>query len=140
MAGAQSIMTGVSAVGGAFVPAAAGLTRLKKWSRNPSRVVPTPEYVCSKVIPAVISHLWTVKGWRASPTLVLPRVMPPDVSGTSDMEANSAVSRPYWVPMVGGAARMLFPGFTAGIGRNTIAIVAVIGVVLLLGAVMALWP
>jgi hypothetical protein len=30
--------------------------------------------------------LWSVKGWGASPTLVLPKVMPADVRGAADME------------------------------------------------------
>jgi hypothetical protein len=38
------------------------------------------------MIPAVISHLWSVKGWGASPRLVLPKVMPADVRGIADME------------------------------------------------------
>ena len=60
---------------------APGLTRLKKWSRNASKLVPTAGYMCSTVIPTVILHLWSVKGWGASPTLVLPKVMPADVRG-----------------------------------------------------------
>ena len=139
MAGAQSIMTGVAAVGGAFVPATSGLTRLKKWSRNSSKLVPTTGYVCSTVIPTVISHLWSVKGWGASPTLFLPKVMPADVSGTPDMEKESAANRPYWLAMVEGAVRMLFPGIAAGIGQNSV-VIAAAGVVLLLGAVIAFWP
>jgi hypothetical protein len=86
MAGAQSIMTGTVRVGGAPVKTAAGLTRLKKWSRNASKLLPTAGYMCSTVIPTIISHLWSVKGWGASPTLVLPKVMPANVRDTADME------------------------------------------------------
>jgi 4-hydroxy-2-oxoheptanedioate aldolase len=86
MAGAQSIMTGAVRAGGARVKTAPGLTGLKKWSRNTSKLVPTVGFICSTVIPAVISHLWSVKGWGASPTLVLPKVMPANVRGTADME------------------------------------------------------
>jgi ABC-type transporter lipoprotein component MlaA len=42
--------------------------------------------MCSTVIPTIISHLWSVKGWGASPTLVLPKVMPANVRDTADME------------------------------------------------------
>ena len=80
--GAQSIMTGGMAFGGAFVKTGPGLTQLKKWPRNKSKLVPTAGYVCSTVIPTVISHLWSVKGFGASPTLVLPKVMPANVRGS----------------------------------------------------------
>jgi len=86
MAGAQAIMTGAVRVGGVPVKTAPGLTRLKKWSRNASKLVPTAGYMCSTVIPNLIMHLWSVKGWGASPKLVLPKVMPADVRGTADME------------------------------------------------------
>jgi hypothetical protein len=86
MAGAQSIMTGAVRAGGAPVKTAPGLTRLKKWSRNASKLLPTAGYMCSTVIPTIISHLWSVKGWGASPTLVLPKVMPANVRDTADME------------------------------------------------------
>ena len=86
MSGAQSIMTGAVRVGGVRVKTAPGLTRLEKWSRNASRLVPTAGFMGATVIPAVLSHLWSVKGWRASPTLVLPKAMPADVRGTADME------------------------------------------------------
>jgi 2-keto-3-deoxy-L-rhamnonate aldolase RhmA len=86
MAGAQSIMTGAIRVGGLPVKTAPGLTRLKKWSRNASKLIPTAGFIFSTMIPAVISHLWSTKGWRASPTLVLPKVMPADVRGIADME------------------------------------------------------
>lgn len=86
MAGAQSIMTGAVRVGGVPVKTAPGLTRLKRWSRNSSKLIPTAGYLLSTAIPAVISHLWSVKGWGASPTLVLPKVMPADVRGADDME------------------------------------------------------
>jgi 4-hydroxy-2-oxoheptanedioate aldolase len=94
MAGAQSIMTGAVRVGGARVKTAPGLTRLKKWSRNASKLVPTARFMGSTVIPAVISHLWSVKGWGASPTLVLPKAMPADVRGTADMEKDAPSSQP----------------------------------------------
>lgn len=87
MGGAQSIMTGAVRVGGARVKTTPGLTRLAKWSRNASKLIPTVGYTCSTVIPAILSHLWSVKGWRRSPTLVLPKVMPASVRGTADMEA-----------------------------------------------------
>jgi 4-hydroxy-2-oxoheptanedioate aldolase len=86
MAGAQSIMTGAVRVGGIPVKTSPGLTRLKKWSRNASKLVPTTGYIVSTVIPNLILHLWSVKGWGASPTLVLPKVMPVNVQGTADME------------------------------------------------------
>ena len=63
MTGAQSIVTGDV------------LKSLKGWSRGPSRLIPTPWYRFSSNLPALLSHLWSVKGWRASPTLVLPNVM-----------------------------------------------------------------
>ena len=109
--GAQSIMTGGMAFGGAFVKTAPGLTQLKKWSRNKSKLVPTAGYVCSTVIPTVIWHLWSVKGWGASPNLALPKVMPADVSGTVDMEKVEPGPNPtpYWIAMVEGVVRMLFP-------------------------------
>jgi 4-hydroxy-2-oxoheptanedioate aldolase len=86
MAGAQSIMTGAVRVGGVPVKTAPGLNRLKKWSRNASKLVPTAGFICSTMIPSVLSHLWSVKGWGASPTLVLPEVMPANVRGSVDME------------------------------------------------------
>jgi 2-keto-3-deoxy-L-rhamnonate aldolase RhmA len=86
MTGAQSIMTGAATIGGAKVKTAPGLTRLKKWSRNASKLIPTVGYACSTVIPTVISHMWSVKGWGSRPTLVLPKVMPANVRGTADME------------------------------------------------------
>jgi 4-hydroxy-2-oxoheptanedioate aldolase len=146
-AGAQSIMTGVMAIGGAFVETAPGLTQLKKWSRNRSKLVPTAGYVCSTVIPAVILHLWSVKGWGASPNLVLPKVMPADVRGIVDMEKVEPIANrpPYWLAMVGGVVRMLFPtaftGIVAGIGQSTGVIVAAALVLLLLGTTfIAFWP
>jgi 4-hydroxy-2-oxoheptanedioate aldolase len=98
MTGAQSIMTGAATIGGARVKTAPGLTRLKKWSRNASKLIPTVGYACSTVIPTVLWHLWSVKGWGSAPTLVLPKVMPANVRGTVDMEtkeppANSALAR-----------------------------------------------
>jgi 2-keto-3-deoxy-L-rhamnonate aldolase RhmA len=94
MAGAQSIMTGAVRVGGASVKTAPGLTRLKKWSRNASRLIPTTGFMGSTVIPAVISHLWSVKGWGASPALVLPKAMPANVGGTVDMEKEAPPANP----------------------------------------------
>jgi 2-keto-3-deoxy-L-rhamnonate aldolase RhmA len=138
-AGAQSVMTGGMAFGGAFIKTSPGLTQLKKWPRNRSKLVPTAGYVCSTVIPTVIWHLWSVKGWGASPALVLPKVMPPDVSGTLDMEKEPVANRSYWLAMAEGAARMLFPGVAAGMSQSTVVIVAGAAVVLLLGAIIALW-
>jgi 2-keto-3-deoxy-L-rhamnonate aldolase RhmA len=140
-AGAQSIMTGVMAFGGAFVKTTSGLTRLKKWSRNKSKLVPTPGYVCWSVIPTVISHLWKVKGWGASPTLVLPKVMPANVRGSIDMEKQELSNRlPYWTAMVGGAVRMLFPTGFAGmmvrIGQNIGMIGAAALIIVLLGSAL----
>ncbi len=110
-AGAQSIMTGVMAFGGAFVETGAGLTQLKGWSRNPSKLVPTPWYVFSTVIPTVLLHLWSVKGLGAEPKLVLPKVMPADLRGTIDMENVELPANrpPYWIAMMQGVLRMLFP-------------------------------
>ena len=89
MTGAQSIMTGAVTQGGVRVKTAPGLTSLKKWSRNASRLVPTARFMGSTMLPALIAHLWSVKGWGASPTLVLPRVMPADVRGTADLEKDA---------------------------------------------------
>lgn len=86
MAGAQSIMTGSVRVGGATVKTAPGLTRLKRWSRSASRLIPTTGYMFTTVLPTVLSHLWSVKRWGASPKLVLPKVMPSNVRGVTDME------------------------------------------------------
>ena len=76
MTGAQSILTGTIRSGGATVKTGPGLTGLKGWSRNPSKLIPTAGFLYSKVVPSILRHLWSVKGWRASPTLVLPKVMP----------------------------------------------------------------
>lgn len=92
MAGAQSIMTGAIRVGGLSVKTKPGLTQLKKWSRNVSKLIPTAGFIFFTVIPNIISHLWTVKGWGASPTLVLPKVMPADLRGIADMEKKPAVN------------------------------------------------
>lgn len=97
MAGAESIMTGAIRVGGLPVKTSPGLTRLKKWSRNASRLVPTAGFICSTMIPAVISHLWSVKGWGATPTLVLPKVMPANVRGAADMEREAPPADPSLV-------------------------------------------
>jgi hypothetical protein len=86
MTGAQSIMTGSIRVGGVSVKTAPGLTQLKHWSRNASKLIPTAGYMCSTVLPTVLSHLWSVKRPGASPTLVLPKVMPANVRGVTDME------------------------------------------------------
>jgi 2-keto-3-deoxy-L-rhamnonate aldolase RhmA len=144
--GAQSIMTGGMAFGGAFVQTAPGLTQLKNWSRARSKLVPTAGYVCSTVIPAVLRHLWSVKGWGASPKLVLPKVMPADVSGAVDMErvASPANARPYWLAMIRGTIRMLFPTafarMEAGMDRHTGAIIAAGVLLLFLGAAFfAFW-
>ena len=144
--GAQSIMTGGMAFGGAFVQTAPGLTQLKKWSRNPSKLVPTVGYVCSTVIPTVLWHLWSVKGWGASPRLVLPKVMPADVRGTVDMEKVESLANPtpYWIAMAQGVVRMLFPTafarIEAGIGRNAGALIAAGVLLLFLGTVLiAIW-
>jgi hypothetical protein len=75
MTGAQSILTGTVRIGGATVKTGRGLTRLKGWSRNPSKLIPTAGFLYTKVVPSVLRHLWSVKGWRASSTLVLPNVM-----------------------------------------------------------------
>ena len=45
MAGAQSIMTGAVSAGGVPVKTAPNLTRLRKWSRNPSKLVPTAGFM-----------------------------------------------------------------------------------------------
>jgi 2-keto-3-deoxy-L-rhamnonate aldolase RhmA len=94
MAGAQSIMTGAVRVGGIPVKTAPGLTRLRSWSRNASKLVPTTGYIFSTVIPNLLLHLWSVKGWGASPNLVLPKVMPANVRGTADMEEEERPSGP----------------------------------------------
>jgi hypothetical protein len=145
--GAQSIMTGGMAFGGAFVKTAPGLTQLKKWPRNRSKLVPTTGYVCSTVIPTVIWHLWSVKGWGASPHLALPKVMPADVSGAVDMEKVEPGPNPtpYWIAMVEGVARMLFPTafarIEARIGLKAAAIIAAAVVLVFLGATLiAFWP
>ena len=88
MAGAQSIMTGAVSVGGVPVKTAPNLTRLRKWSRNASKLVPTVGFMCRALVPAVLAHLWSVKRWGASPRLVLPKSMPANVRGTMDMEKN----------------------------------------------------
>jgi 2-keto-3-deoxy-L-rhamnonate aldolase RhmA len=145
--GAQSIMTGGMAFGGAFQKTAPGLTQLKKWPRNRSKLVPTAGYVCSTVIPTVICHLWSVKGWGASPNLALPKVMPADVSGAVDMEKveSGPNPKPYWIAMAEGVARMLFPTviakLEARVGLNEAPIIAAAVVVLLTGAALvAFWP
>jgi hypothetical protein len=86
MTGAQSIMTGAVRAGGATVKTGPGLTRLKGWSRGTSRLIPTAGYLVATVIPTLLAHLWAVKGWRASPTLVLPNAMPADLREPPDRE------------------------------------------------------
>jgi 2-keto-3-deoxy-L-rhamnonate aldolase RhmA len=94
MTGAQSIMTGAVRIGGATVKTAPGLTRLRGWKRGASRLIPTAGFLYSKVIPSILSHLWSVKGWRASPTLVLPNAMPANVRGTPDGEDEAPPADP----------------------------------------------
>lgn len=94
MAGAQSIMTGAVRSGGATVKTGSGLTRLKGWSRNPSKLIPTAGFLYSKVIPSILRHLWSVKGWRASPTLVLPKVMQGNVRETPDGKDEPPPAKP----------------------------------------------
>jgi hypothetical protein len=94
MSGAQSIMTGGVRVSGAFVKTEPGLTRLRKWSRNASKLIPTAGFMLSTMVPVLISHLWSVKGWRASPTLVLPKAMPANVRGAVDMAEEGTPANP----------------------------------------------
>lgn len=93
MAGAQSIMTGGISAGGFPVKTNPNLRQLKKWSRNQSKLVPTLRFWCTTLIPAVLRHLWSVKGWGASPRLVLPKTMPENVRGAVDMEKNPPPAR-----------------------------------------------
>ncbi len=86
MMGAESIMTGAIRAGGVPVKTAPNLTGLKKWKRNPSKLVPTTGFIGTTLVPATLSHLWSVKGVGAKRTLVLPKVMPANVRGTLDME------------------------------------------------------
>jgi 4-hydroxy-2-oxoheptanedioate aldolase len=94
MMGAESIMTGAIRAGGVPVKTAPNLTRLRKWSRNPSKLVPTTGFIGRTLIPAVISHLWSVKRWGARPTLILPKVMPANVRGAIDMENTPRSAKP----------------------------------------------
>ena len=94
MTGAQSIMTGAVRIGGATVKTAPGLTRLKGWSRNPSKLIPTAGFLYWKVIPSILRHLWSVKGWRASPTLVLPNAMQRNVREIPDGQDAPAPGKP----------------------------------------------
>jgi hypothetical protein len=70
--------------------------------------------------------------------------MPADVSGTVDMEEETAANRPYWLAMIGGAVRMLFPTPFFGlsrISRYTGTIIAAAVVLLLLATIfVAFWP
>jgi hypothetical protein len=86
-------------------------------------------------------------GWGASPHLALPKVMPADVSGAVDMEKVKPGPNPtpYWIAMIEGVVRMLFPTafarIEAGIGQNAGAIIAAAVVLALLGAMLiAFWP
>jgi hypothetical protein len=72
--------------------------------------------------------------------------MPADVHGTVDMEKVDAVVSlpPYWLAIVGGVLRMLFPTafarIMAGIGQNTGAIIAAAFILLFLGTMfIAFW-
>ena len=94
MTGAQSIMTGAVRIGGAPVKTAPGLTQLRRWTRGSSRLIPTAGFLYSKVIPSILSHLWSVKGWRASPTLVLPNAMPANVRETPDRADEGSTADP----------------------------------------------
>ena len=86
MTGAQSIMTGAIRIGGATVKTGPGLKQLKGWSRGASRLIPTAGFLYATVVPSILSHLWSVKGWRASPILVLPSAMPANVREARDLE------------------------------------------------------
>lgn len=88
MEGARSILTGAVNAGGVPVKTAPNLTRLKRWSRNPSKLIPKPGFMLRAVLPTVLAHLWSVKRWGASPTVVLPKIMPANVRGSLDMEKN----------------------------------------------------
>jgi len=59
-------------------------------------------------------------GWGASPHLALPKVMPADVSGAVDMEKVKPGPNPtpYWIAMIEGVVRMLFPTAFARIGSR----------------------
>ena len=62
-----------------------------------------------------------------------------------EKEEPAANFSPYWLAMVRGVLRMLFPtafsGIAAGIGQNTGVIIAAVVVLLLLGTTLiALWP
>ena len=101
----------------------------------------------STVIPTVIAHLWSVKGWAAAPNLALPKIMPADVKGTVDMEKvePSLDSTPYWIAMAEGVARMLFPTalakLDAGVSRDAWAIFTTVVIVVFLGTLLlAFWP
>ncbi len=93
MMGAESIMTGAIRAGGVPVKTAPNLTRLVKWKRNPSKLVPTTGFIGTTLVPATLSHLWSVKGLGAKRTLVLPKIMPANVRGTLDMEKTPPPSK-----------------------------------------------
>jgi 4-hydroxy-2-oxoheptanedioate aldolase len=93
MMGAESIMTGAIRAGGVPVKTAPNLTRLVKWKRNPSKLVPTTGFIGTTLVPATLSHLWSVKGVGAKRTLVLPKVMPASVRGALDMEKTPPPSK-----------------------------------------------
>jgi hypothetical protein len=86
MEGARSILTGAVNAGGVPLKTAPNLTRLKRWSRNASRLVPKAGFLLTTVLPTVFAHLWSVKRWGARPTVVLPKVMPSNVRGSLDLE------------------------------------------------------
>ena len=96
-------------------------------------------------IPTVIWHLWSVKGWGASPNLVLPKVMPADVHGTVDMEkvpwgAFPPIGSPWLRACYACCSQPPFARIMAGIGQNTGAIIAAAFILLFLGTMfIALW-
>lgn len=93
MMAAESIMTGAIRAGGVPVKTAPNLTGLVKWKRNPSKLVPTTGFIGTTLVPATLSHLWSVKGVGAKRTLVLPKVMPASVRGVLDMEKTPPPSK-----------------------------------------------
>jgi hypothetical protein len=83
----------------------------------------------------------------AASHLALPKVIPADVSGAVDMEKVKPGPNPtpYWIAMIEGVVRILFPTafarIEAGIGQNAGAIIAAAVVLALLGAMLiAFWP
>jgi len=94
MTGAQSVMTGAIRIGGAKVETAPGLTQLRRWKRGASRLIPTARFLCLEAIPSLLSHVWSVKGWRASPALALPKVMPANVRETPNTQDEQSAAGP----------------------------------------------